>query len=325
MLKRIKRLLRKRVNAGFTLVEVVISCALLGVLMLGMFGFINPVMENIRQKEQNARAVMLCETIESYIVNSTKYAYYVNTFTNVTPSDVTASSSTTKPYITDLKYTGTEFPEHASAEAKLADMITCMETVLNTDSYEIRCIGMRWMLDKKSGYKKMMLTNEVVNQKTGALDLSKTKLVFETCFYDELFPILEYKNYDNQYKVLDNTGAAVDKYADADIKMATGLEVTVNVHLEPDCYNVKQVNRNSSLPTFVGTTFADYRSISGLGNSSGSYKVCPNLEVNTYDAAKAKNPAGIHSYEGEQYYYPDTYIYFLARKTKVTTPATPAP
>ena len=95
MFKRIRRRLLKRNNAGFTLVDVIVASALLGVLLLGVIGFTQPVLESVREKEQNARAVMLCETIESYIAQSTRYAYFVQTFSNVIPADVTSTSPTT--------------------------------------------------------------------------------------------------------------------------------------------------------------------------------------------------------------------------------------
>ncbi|MDE7194888.1 MAG: prepilin-type N-terminal cleavage/methylation domain-containing protein, partial [Oscillospiraceae bacterium] len=40
MMKRIKRLLLCRKNGGFTLAEMIISCALLGILMLGIVMFV---------------------------------------------------------------------------------------------------------------------------------------------------------------------------------------------------------------------------------------------------------------------------------------------
>lgn len=317
MLKRIKRLLRKRNNGGFTLVEVIIASALLGILMLGVFGFVQPVLDSVKAKEQDARAVMLCETIESYIANSTKYAYYVQTFSGVVADDVKSAGGTNAP-IVGVKYTGTEFP--ASANDSLGLMLNCLKTTLGTTNYEIRCIGMRWLEDPKSGEKKLMLTNEVVDQSTLALDSTKTKPVFETCFYDGLYPVLNFSNYDNQYTVLDKTtGAAKDRYAASELKIAPAVEISMKVYLDPSCYSIEEDVRKSAMVSFVGTTYQDFRNIASTNtiNKAGAYKVSPNVEVHSYNDAYAASTGLAYSDPNVgTCYYPDTFIYFIARKTK---------
>lgn len=329
LIKRIKRLLGKRNNGGFTLTEVVVASALLGVLMLGVLGFSQPVLKSVKAKEQNARAVMLCETLESYIASSTKYAYYVQTFSGVTDAD-SVSTTADPAAIVNAKYVGAEYTDYSGAS--LADMLNCLNNVLGTDNYEIRCIGMRWMDDPKTGEKKLMLTNEVVDQKNCSIDNSKTKLVFETCFYDGLYPVLFFNNYDNQYKVIDPaTGNVVDKYADEDIKLATGLEITAEIYLDPQCYSTTEATRNSAQMTFVGTTFADYRNISSVNtiNVAKEYKLSPNIEVRSYNEALAASTSKVYlDEEIGSCYYPDTFIYYIARKTKTSTsvpPSTPTP
>lgn len=323
MLKRIKRLLKKRNNAGFTLTEVIIASALLGILMLGVLGFTQPVLKSVKEKEQNARAVMLAETIESYIASSTRYAYYVQTFSGVTADDTKSVSLTDLPTIAQAKYTGTDFPKNQNAS--LESMMNCLSKLNKyVDNYEIRCIGMRWLDDPKTGEKKLMLTNEVVDQKTCALDTSKTKYVFETCFYDGLYPVLEYKNYDNQYEVINKTtGALEKKYADEDVAIAPGLEITMNVYLDAQCYSTNENTRQSAQASFIGTTFADFRNISSIYtiNKAGTYKMQPNVEVNAYEDALAASSSKV--YVDEEFgscYYPDTFIYYINRKANFTTP-----
>lgn len=325
MLRRIKRLLRLRNNAGFTLIEVIIASALLGILMLGVFGFVQPVMASVKAKEQNARAVMLCETIESYIANSTKLSYYVQTFSGVTAADITTATAD-PAFIVNVAYGGSEFPDQTGAS--LSEMFSCMNSVLNTTNYEIRCIGMRWRTDPKTGEKKMMLTNEVVDQNTGALDPAKSKLVFETCFYDGLYPVLEYKNYSNQYQVLNDAGVLVDKYPAADVKMAPALEITMSVYLTPECYSTNETTRKEAMATFNGTTFADFRNIASTAtiNKAGEFKLRPNVEVHNYNDALSASPTEMYtdSKVGDCY-YPETFIYYLTRKTTDISapPATP--
>jgi len=353
MFKRIKRLLRKRNNGGFTLVEVIVASALLGVLMLGVFGFVQPVLKSVKEKEQNARAVMLAETIESYISSSTKYAYYVQTFSGVTHSDVKSLNSATLAPIAQAKYNSNPLllvdedaddKEQAKKDAELADnvfvaaegtlenMMNCMNNVVGTENYEIRCIGMRWLLDAKSGEKKLMLTNETVDQKTGALDLSKSRLVFEPCFYDGLYPILYFRNYTNQYKVLDDgSSTPTDKYTEEELKIAAGLEITMDIYLDAICYSTTDAWRSNAGQSFTGTMFTDFRNISSVNtiNTAKEYKIHPNAELHSYSAALGSSVSEVYNNpEVGNTYYPDTFIYFLARKTKTTGGAgggTPTP
>ena len=56
-MKYLKRLLSKRNNAGFTLIEVVISVALLGILVLSMTFVVTPVLRagGTRKKQPRPR------------------------------------------------------------------------------------------------------------------------------------------------------------------------------------------------------------------------------------------------------------------------------
>ncbi len=76
-MKSMIRLLKKRNKGGFTLVEVVVSVALLAILMGGMMMFIAPIVRNFNdnQKDQSAQSVSAC--INDYIVRSIRYATQV--------------------------------------------------------------------------------------------------------------------------------------------------------------------------------------------------------------------------------------------------------
>ena len=62
-MKSMIRLLKKRNKGGFTLVEVVVSVALLAILMGGMMMFIAPIVRNFNdnQKDQSAQSVSACQ------------------------------------------------------------------------------------------------------------------------------------------------------------------------------------------------------------------------------------------------------------------------
>ncbi len=335
MFKRIKRLLRLRNNSGFTLVEVIIATALLAILIVGMFGFVQPVMRSVRAKEQNARAVMLADTVESYIASSTKYAYYVATFSGVAASDVTAPNTSTLPAIAKAKYTGTDEP-YKSAAGTLEGMMK-RRNDLNKDNYEIRCIGMRWLTDPKNGAKKLMLTNETVIQENCALDLSKSKLVFETCFYDGLYPVMEYKNFSTKYQEYDEAGNLLFEYAPEKETIAPGLEITMDVYLDPACYSTTEATRTTQNMTFTGAMVANYNILKNIYlRANGENKIITHAEVHSYNdalsAATAADSTAVYTDpDFGQTYYPDTYIYYLVRKTKTQggagggTTSTPTP
>ncbi|MCH5205523.1 MAG: prepilin-type N-terminal cleavage/methylation domain-containing protein [Oscillospiraceae bacterium] len=319
MPKIIKRLLRWRNNSGFTLVEVIVASALLGVLLLGVIGFMQPVLQSVAVKEQNARAVMLAESIDSYVASSIKYSYYIQTFTNVTSADVKpVAAAGNKPPILGMQYNGTEYPAHNGEGLQM--MLDCLNNSLATDLYEIRCIGVRWVDDGKSGKKKLILTNEYVDQTNCALDETKYKPVFEDCFYDGLYPIIKFENYSNQYQLPDASGNLVDQVDPADVDMAKGLKVTTEIYLDPECYNSEETKRSSKQLNFSGTQYVDFINIRSNLINDGTYKMMPNIEAATYSAALAHSTSTTYLDDnGDTYYYPNTFIYYIARKIKLPT------
>lgn len=327
MFKRIKRLLRLRSKSGFTMVEVIIASALLGILVVGIMGFVTPVLNGVRTKEQNARAVLLSEAIDTYIANSIQYAYYVATV------DCAASGDTlgTVPKVRSSAYQGTEFETGAKGVDELFNRFNSMSS-----SYEIRCIGIRWIEDDPIAHtKKLMITNEQLAKDasgnyTGALVDNGWVSVFESVFYDNLYPVVRLENYSNQYQIKDDAGVLVDQVKPEDVSIAPGLKIVTDVYLTPDCYNIKTDVREKQLSlTFSGVTYADLPNIrSNLINSDKTYKIQPNVTVHTTDAGGKKvasyqdayvsDPSARYTADGETYYYPNSFIYYIARKVKTS-------
>lgn len=324
MKKRLRRLRRFRSSSGFTLVEVIIACALLGILILGMMGFITPVLRSVREKQSDARAYMLSEAINTYIYSATQNAYYVATFSGAAIGD--ASGAT--PKIVGLAYSGTEFPKmNKSGNKGLASLKECFDA-LGTDNYEVRCIGIRWREDRANGVKKLMVTNETVDQVKMTLDPTKSRLVFEDCFYSGLYPMVLFENYSNQYYMKDEKGQYYLKYPKEeeekftpqvqpdDVNVAPALGLTVNVYSTPDCYNTDSTVRENAMLAMSGDSAIAFNNIkSTITNSDGRFEIVPNLEVNSYDAAYAKDSAAAFSEEGQTYYYPESFIYYIAHKS----------
>lgn len=336
MFKRMKRLLRLRNKSGFTLVEVVIACALLGILVVGIMGFMTPVLSSVRTKEQNARAVMLSEAIDTYIANSIQYAFYVQTFSEVASGDTTASGGGT-PNVLSLQYQGSEFEKQK--DKGLSDLLNCLNNDLAGEVFEIRCIGVRWLEEPGGGgVKKLMITNEKVDQSNCSLDPNESRIVFESVFYDGLYPIITFENYSNQYQLKDDSGVPQDQ-VDADkVDIAPGLRIVTEVYITPECYSTDATVRNKANLSFTGVTHADFPNIrSNLVNNNGIYKMQPNISAHTatVDGALTPSYAGAFSADsgkeytdenGKAYYYPNSFIYFIARKTKTgSDPSTPAP
>lgn len=331
MLKRMKRLLRLRNKSGFTLVEVIIACALLGILVVGILGFATPVLNGVRAREQNARAVMLSEAIDSYIANTIQYAFYVQSFSDCTFSDTDASSG--DPAVLSMKYEGKQFEKQKGKG--LTDLLNCLNNDLAGDVFELRCIGVRWMTVSRFGDKKLVLTNEKVDQSTGRLDPSKTTLVFDPAFYDGLYPIVRFENYSNQYQLKDDAGHMQDMVKPEDVDIAPGIRIVTDVYVSPDCYNVRENVRNSAVMTFSGISYADFPNIRSNLLNKGVYKLQPTIighsttngsgdRVPSYNSSYSHD-GNLHTYteDGNTYYYPNSFIYYIARKTKTgSDPAT---
>lgn len=306
MRNKFKRFLRLRNSAGFTLVEVVVSCALLGVLIAGIMGFVTPILNSVRDKEQDARAVLLSKAVDEYVAATTQYAYFVTSVSGAATGDTVGGT----PAVRSAKYNGTEFTKKQGKG--LETLKTCFDK-MEKDTYEIRCIGVRWHEDSVSGERKLMLTNEIVDQSTLALDPSKSKLVFEECFYDGLYPVITFENYNNQYQV-----NGVDRVEADKVDVAPGLMITTDVYTDLDCYSTVQSTREDAWLSYTGVSYVAFNNIrSNLINNKGSYEVIPNIEIKDYDAARTADSSLVYTAEGKSYYHPESFIYYIVRKTKI--------
>ena len=312
MLRRMKRLLRLRNKSGFTLVEVIVACALLGVLVLGIMGFATPVLSGVRTKEQNARAVLLSEAIDTYIANTTKYAYYVQTISLATSSDTAGAS----PKAVSLKFSCDPSDyRYADYHGKgLEDLKQMLTKPLNKEDFEIRCIGMRWMeIPGENGAKKLMLTNEKVDQ--DSLELTKTEPVFDSVFYDGMYPVLRLENY-ARVKDSSVTGGyrdPVDTDPQSELEMVMGLKISTDVYLSDECYSTDDDTREDATMTVSGMTYADFTILRNpIQNQTKTYMIQPDIAANMdYSAACIADGAA-----DEDFYYPNTFIYYIVRKNK---------
>lgn len=305
----LKRLLKKRNNGGFTLLEVIISCALLSILVLGVMGFVGPVMQMVRLNEKNARATMLAETINTYINGCLKNAYAVEVFTYSDKSNV----STPEDVNNTLRKEGKGLTNiDAFMKSQGAD-----ET-----NYEIRCLGITWEYDKTamSGKSKLMLTNCSINTakvssgggekyslelktppfKPGTPQPSPQIRVFDDALYDGLYPVVNVTNYSSEK---DEDGNYIKE------KQTNGYRVETNVYTDQDCYNILEAERNKSHLGFTGVSYV--KCVNMKGAASDIY-LC---ETDLQHAIDNNSSSTLRYTSGDgTYFYPSTYIYYVVSK-----------
>lgn len=291
---KLKRLLKKRNKGGFTLVEVVIACALLSILVLGVLNFVAPVMNRVAVARVNGRATMLAESINTYISGVLKTAYMVEVYENTTfeiASD-TNPSENLKSVSSDGLHEIDEFMQEGD----------------NMANYEVRCIGMKWLKDNgNKGKKKLMLVSCDVENTLSAgtipLNLTSRRIVFNSPLYDGLYPIVTLET----FKAKDSSGTDV-------ATNAFGYKVSTKVYTDIKCYAaISAAERKKSIMAFEGVS---YFSCMNMSNPASDTIEAATLQ-GAIDANKGKTVSGEENKytEGDKdYYYPETYIFYVVKK-----------
>lgn len=281
MLKKFKRRLFSRKNGGFTLVEVIVSAALLGVLLVGIIAFITPALKMMKTEETNSHASMVASSLENYITRSLRSTPYVKIVTNAKYSDF--SSTGTLVNSGDIK--------------AMLDWAALSE---NADIYEIRCLSLRMTPDTRSGESKYMLFQDYF--KYGSLNVLDMP-VFEECFYDGLFPQITIEQATNQYR--DGTFPKNEDGTDQALAKRPALEIDINV------YDHHSMEDHSLVFSGYGLTelymIATNKYDPDTNKNSYGYTI--------YDTEKARsdddaNAAGTH----------DIFIFYAARKLTEASP-----
>lgn len=227
MLSNLKRLLRKRNNGGFTLIEVVIAMALLGVLVTGVMMFMSPIITMVQNNKKNARATLLSEAINTYVMGNLSKAKIVTTFAGSNLDEVMSSGSATFDMVEtiDLKIKFSPGNDYSLKN-------------------EIRCMGMVWLDDNSptgAGRKKLMLVNCKVDQ--ASLKILSYEPVFDDSMYSDLYPTL----------LVNDIYSEPDE--DGNTKPLPSYEIVSKVYVSPDCYNTTRGIREATNPNFTGTTY----------------------------------------------------------------------
>ena len=315
----LKRLLKKRNNGGFTLVEVVISCALLGILVVGVVSFMAPVMSMVQMNQKNARATMLAEALDVYISGCLRNARKVEVFTNTSVGEVTSSGI----YGTSAEVSG----------GKL-NLTLFMSAGNNYDLYEIRCLGITWEDDEMSpvtGRKKLIVTNckvEMVSDKyNNDLRIKDIQKVFDDSMYDGLYPVITLETFKTQ-----NDDGSPGSYA------ANGYKISSKIFADPDCYDItSDAARENTTLAFEGVTYVECTNMKTKTTVDGEEKRVPEpasairqvrkdqkedpsnpdskiIKSGAQTAIESSNSSDRYSIGSKTYYYPSTFIYYIVPK-----------
>lgn len=287
-MKRLKRLSRWRNSSGFTLVEVIVSTALLGVLIIGILLFMTPVFSLAGSSETNTKANRFATTMELYVSKSLRSSVYIKVYTGAEIGDITSTSGAI--------YTDADFQS-------MKDFV-----IANSENYELRCMSIRYVEDTNprnssvgdTAYK-YMLYNDKIDTAKYFIDKNKSELVFDECFYEDIYPKFSFAV---KPVYFDENGAVIDATA-PDIEFDTeGKPKTAKLTLYPavemniDIYEEEGMGDYSRV--FKGLSYIEANNIKSLQlNSKGTYKIYQPMEVTDGTTNK------------------DTYIFYVARKAGV--------
>lgn len=280
-MKYLKRLSKWRNSSGFTLVEVIISTALLGVLIVGILLFMTPVFGMIDNNEVNQKADRTATTMELYLSKSLRSSLFVKVFTGAQLDDINDASGAI--------YTDTQFQEMKKFATD------------NSANYELRCMSIKYVEDTNPRNNstsddpyKYMLYNEKIDTSYYMLDATKTELVFDQCFYEDVYPKFEFSRnpvcFDEDGNVIPDVD--VDDISDGSIKtiLYPVLEMDIGIYSDEGMESL----------ALTGKSFIEINNIKSLQlNSKGTYMI--------YE------PEAIT--DGST--YKDIYIFYVARKTGV--------
>lgn len=321
----LKRLLKKRNNGGFTLIEVVISCALLGILVVGICTFATPVMNAVSRGKASARATLLTEMLDTYIAGILKNARQVEVMQNTT-----------------LEAAATGLKDSTDADKGLNTIITFMSDPNNAADYEVRCLGISWVNDSRTDAKrKLMLTTNTLDTAANGYKVKGVSKVFDDVIYNGLYPIINIETFG---VVGSASSTSADTSDTSDTSEATpapgaipgadpalpvgananGYRISIVVYSDQKCYNAasddarhqsKSAYRSESYVKCLGMTDSapDVNKLTSDVQTAITNSVDSNYPTTVTGASTG---ALKYTEDDDDFFYPDTYIYYVVpRKT----------
>ncbi len=267
MMKKLSKLLKKHNSGGFTLVEVVIATALLGILIIGVLLFMTPVFGMLDTNENAAKADRAMSTVETYVSKSLRRSIYVKVFTGGDDTDITSTSGA---IFTDADYT---------------KMVEFMNKPGNKDRYTLNCLSIRYEVDnnprnrsENNNARKYMLHNETINTTHYLLETSETELVFDESFYEDIYPSFDLSvvsvDFDSSGNVIPETVAPGATPVTPAVTRTPGIIMDMSVFSDETMHEVYRI--------FTGKSIIECNNIkSAEANPKGDYKIFDITELTT--------------------------------------------
>lgn len=281
----LKRLLKARNSSGFTLVEVILSCALLSILILGIMMFVTPVLKMVTSGQKNARATMLSETADTYIAGVLRTAAVVEVFENI---DLT-SSINGSINLRALSPTG-------QGVNKIEDFMNSPNSkdAAGNPIYEVRALALVCKDEGEITTQGVRLYNATVDSSTLNLDASTIKpenQALNDLMFEGLYATIKLENFQTQDPA---TGGGTGD-------LAKGYRISTVVYNDSKCYDMTLDTRNKSVRAFEGITFFQNLNLETASEI---------IEVRTLQEAMENHgePAA------GTLFYPATIIYYVAPK-----------
>ncbi len=277
MKKYLTRLFKKRNSAGFTLVEVIVSTALIGVLMVGIVLFMAPVFSMVDTNETAQRADRTTTTLEHYISKSLRNSVLVKVYTGAKSTDITTAEGAIR--------NDTDF----SGEGGISDFMKD-----HSDNYQLNCLSIKYVEDTNprnnsegNNPHKFMLYNESFDIN---YNLLSSVPVFEECFYEDIYPQFTFDR-ESMKVELDENGKIITD--DIDPKPEVKTTLYPGIQLDIDIYNDENMMDYGRI--FRGTSYIEINNIKSMQiNSEGKYKIFPVKELDPNEK--------------------DIYIFYVSRK-----------
>lgn len=294
---KLKRLFNKRNAGGYTLVEVIVASALLGVLIIGVLGFVTPVFSILQSSDEVKKAERTVATIEHYISKNLRKSLYVKVYDNAT--------------IDDLNGWVQEDDED------LADtMLGFFSGDERKKDYTLRCLAIEYMTDNNirnsstgATAQKYMLYNYAYDWSTG--QFVDPVNVFEECFYEDIYPKFSFApravwvNPDTNAVVeAPSTAeapeteepAATAESADAGtgeppVAPATPVLITPAMVMDVNIYNSEAIDNDMNL-IFKGKSFIEVNNVKSTvinDKSTVDYKIFDSFDLATDATNDGKN------------------------------------
>ncbi len=128
-MKKLIRILKKRRNHGFSMVEMIVAVALLALLLGGMMITISPILQSYNDNQTLYTAENVATCIQEEITHTLRNAYQVNIFTDMTYTD---------------NWNNTSVQNKIKAMADYVNAKNADTAISSNRVYELKCLSLRY-------------------------------------------------------------------------------------------------------------------------------------------------------------------------------------